>query len=279
MRRSLLRSISTKLDRIDPIKGLERLKKSIDTPFIIAGYAKNWPSISSSSSRRWTPRTLRERSTGGSEVGVVPIEHGGHYMSDDMQVIHVQFTELMTFLEKAEAAEGGVVAAGMEHIYLAQHDLAHVTELLGNNTDSSDNEELGDDIPVPTELVVNIDRGLLQKSNIWMGVKNCISPCHRDPYHNLLIQVYGSKYVRLYPPSAKAYLYLASGTPQKNTTIVGDVEDESPAALARYPLLVRANEMAVDAVLQPGDVLFLPKGWYNHCRSLSVSFSANFWVI
>ena len=34
-----------------------------------------------------------------------------------------------------------------------------------------------------------------------------VTPAHTDPHHNMLAQVRGRKYVRLYPPSDLAHLY------------------------------------------------------------------------
>jgi ribosomal protein L16 Arg81 hydroxylase len=42
----------------------------------------------------------------------------------------------------------------------------------------------------------------------------------------------------------------------------------------RYPLFARACLM--DVVLEPGDALFLPAGWWHWVRSLSTSISATF---
>ena len=37
--------------------------------------------------------------------------------------------------------------------------------------------------------------------NGWFGPIGCKSPLHHDPYHNLLVQVCGYKFVRLFAPS------------------------------------------------------------------------------
>jgi lysine-specific demethylase 8 len=33
----------------------------------------------------------------------------------------------------------------------------------------------------------------------------------------------------------------------------------------------------VDCILEPGDTLYIPVGWWHYVRSLSVSFSVSFW--
>jgi lysine-specific demethylase 8 len=42
-----------------------------------------------------------------------------------------------------------------------------------------------------------------------------------------------------------------------------------------FPLFARAKY--AETVLGPGDMLFIPKGTWHHVRSLTTSFSINFW--
>ena len=98
-----------------------------------------------------------------------------------------------------------------------------------------------------------------------------VTPLHHDPHHNLLCQVVGFKYVRIHPPSAAARLYPYE---EGLTTNASQVDLDQPD-LGRFPDF--EGLLHQECMLRPGDMLYIPPGWWHYVRSLSVSFSVSFW--
>ena len=107
---------------------------------------------------------------------------------------------------------------GKQRGYLAQHDLLARIPALRNDIALPDYCYVTpprDNAPIPPHAdnvnhsAANIDSDtddVADKAdphpllNIWLGPASTISPCHTDPHHNILAQVFGRKYVRLYGP-------------------------------------------------------------------------------
>ena len=139
--------------------------------------------------------------------------------------------------------------------------------------------------------------------NIWLGPAGTVSPAHTDPHHNILAQVFGRKYVRLYAPSQETRLYpqgrkREGGVDMGNTSCVdvgafvaweeeeGNVgsrgEDQPRKNTEKreeqsrtYPRFAEAEY--VEGVLEAGECLYIPRGWWHYVRSLDVSASVSFW--
>lgn len=95
--------------------------------------------------------------------------------------------------------------------YLAQHDLFGQIEALRRDfavpdfcyCDVSDDKTNKSDEMEQSEAEVH--------QNVWFGGRT-LSPLHHDPYHNILCQVHGTKYIRLYSPEYTTKLFPRSKT-------------------------------------------------------------------
>lgn len=110
--------------------------------------------------------------------------------------------------------------------------------------------------------------------NVWMGTGGTRTPLHFDSYDNLLVQVVGAKYVRIYGKEETPKLYVTKEgayAAQGNMSAV-DCERED---FELHPLAKDAVYQEV--LLMPGDCLFIPSRVWHYVRSLSTSVSVNYW--
>ncbi|EKX43980.1 hypothetical protein GUITHDRAFT_72601 [Guillardia theta CCMP2712] len=117
--------------------------------------------------------------------------------------------------------------------------------------------------------------GAVEGMNAWLGTAGTVTPLHHDSADNILAQAVGYKYIRLYHPQETRNLYVnKSGRQSLALTVPGQVNCEFPD-FDRFPLLQQANYE--EAILRPGDMLFIPSKHWHYVRSLTPSFSVNFW--
>lgn len=119
---------------------------------------------------------------------------------------------------------------------------------------------------IPTEQLVAI--------NLWMSIGTSRSSIHYDPYHNLLCVVTGHKTVRLWSPKCSAQLYpkALSGEASNHS----DVDFAAPN-LSLHPRFQETYSEVQTVDLKPGDVLFIPEGWWHQVDSDSRTMAVNFW--
>lgn len=145
--------------------------------------------------------------------------------------------------------------------YMSQHHLLHQAP------------ELQRLIAVPPFLV---GRGL-SPANVWIGTRGTVTSLHSDPDDNLLCQVAGYKYVRLYRSGGahedKLYAH-SMRNKGANRFGTSPVRVEAPD-LEEYPEFATAEYD--EAILSPGDMLYLPRSHWHYVRALSTSVSFNFW--
>lgn len=99
----------------------------------------------------------------------------------------------------------------------------------------------------------------------WMGPKGTITPWHHDLTQNLLVNMVGTKRVALVSPAQThrmrnhRHCFSRFGT---------------DAALDRVPEAERPHMLTVD--IGPGDILFIPVGWWHHVTGLSRTIGMSF---
>lgn len=247
-------------------------------PLLIEEALTHWPAMHE---RPWSsPSYLLEKTFGGRRL--IPVEIGRSYTDADWGQSIISFRE---FMEKHMMAEEAADASNLG--YLAQHDLFAQIPELRNDIAVPDycyaepppmkaaKKDTGLADAGKDKEVKQLEEPLL---NAWFGPAGTVSPLHTDPYHNILCQVVGKKYVRLYSPEQTDKLYPkgveGGGVDMSNTS---EVDAEAPAEEldAEFPLFREAEY--VEAILGEGECLYIPVGWWHYVRSLSVSFSVSFW--
>ncbi|MBD8528381.1 MULTISPECIES: cupin-like domain-containing protein [unclassified Massilia] len=105
----------------------------------------------------------------------------------------------------------------------------------------------------------------------WLGPAGTVTPLHADYDDNIFVQLWGSKRIFLAPPHHDEFLYPV----EANALLFGSPFDPEAPDYARFPLARQAA--LLELVVEPGDLLYVPAGWYHQVRALGFSLSTNRW--
>ncbi|KAM0352848.1 hypothetical protein ACHAPU_001730 [Fusarium lateritium] len=157
------------------------------------------------------------------------------FNSKDFRYVTESFS---TFLSKAARGEA---------LYLRALSEEKPTETPANL--EHDFPTLADDFRLPTELSLIQDRmfssvlRIAGRVNMWL---------HYDVMANVYTQIYGSRHMILLPPTDVSHLALAPGASSSSLDVLSALDKHQLAATTPY-----------EAVLNPGDLLFIPAMWFH----------------
>mmetsp|Transcript_43180 Transcript_43180/g.102463 ORF Transcript_43180/g.102463 Transcript_43180/m.102463 type:complete len:550 (+) Transcript_43180:178-1827(+) len=122
--------------------------------------------------------------------------------------------------------------------------------------------------------------GFMRQSDIgpgtyyWFGPMGTITPLHQDATSLFHVHIKGRKLWRMISPDQKELLYNTYG-------VYSEVDLLLPwdELIAKYPLMAKAT--IITEVVRPGEVLFVPNGWFHHVIALDhpvTSLSTTVWL-
>jgi Cupin-like domain len=114
------------------------------------------------------------------------------------------------------------------------------------------------------------------QARLWIG--NLIEVAiHSDPADNIACVAAGRRRFTLFPPECLPNLAMGPFDPTPAGTPISMADPLNPN-LEKYPRFKAALDAALQAQLEPGDLVFIPYGWYHHVQSLDpVSMLVNHW--
>ncbi|KAM7253931.1 hypothetical protein ACFE04_031613 [Oxalis oulophora] len=257
----------------------------INVPAVFRGCVKHWKAFD-----KWNPSHngldyLQDR-VGSSVVEAMlsrsaPVFYGN---LGSHERLPLEFSAFIGFCKQCKADKGGgdpfssnkcenmqfpesnsEQDAAPRQIYLAQVPIMNT-----ENDDRVQLEPLAEDIQTPTFL----ETKSLASINLWMNSTQARSSTHYDPHHNVLCVVAGCKQVYLWPPSASSFLY--------PMPLYGEASNHSSVSLERpdyenHPRAEHSKKFSQRVILNEGDALFLPEGWFHQVDSDDLTIAVNFW--
>jgi Cupin-like domain len=126
------------------------------------------------------------------------------------------------------------------------------------------------------ELQNDVDFSILNQFKVkhsasgWIGPAGTVTGYHIDWGDNILAQISGRKCVHLASPHESSYMYPGQKFDQGTTISEVDMDTYDRN---RFPLFEKVQHSQV--ILHPGQMIFIPRGWWHHVRSLDRSISVS----
>jgi hypothetical protein len=211
-------------------------------PLVLTGVARHWPAM-----KRWSPQDLSAR------FGHLDVEIQAERSADPNYELnkldHRRSVRLDAFVAQ-------VLAGGTSNDYY----LTANNEVLRQPGFAALLDDIG---PLPDFC----DRAqLAERCSFWFGPAGTVTPLHHDTLMLCHTQIVGRKRWRFISPLQSPKLY-------NHFDVYSPIDLDHPD-LARYPLFRDATVLEV--IVEPGETVFLPLGWWHQVTSLDVSLSFSY---
>lgn len=114
--------------------------------------------------------------------------------------------------------------------------------------------------------------GKMGPPRFWIGPAGTVTPLHCDYDDNIFAQIWGTKRIFLSPPHHDEFLYPS----EANAILFGSPFDPEAPDFDSFPLARQAT--MIECIVNPGDLLYVPAGWFHQVRALTFSLSSNRWA-
>ncbi len=211
-------------------------------PVVMTGAMDDWPAMT-----RWTAEELKRRL--GDRVVSVQANRDN---DANYEVNSAKLRSEMTFGEFIDITE---TMGETNNYYITANNSETNREAL---------KDLWDDIIPFTDYLRDDDPS--NRGFFWFGPKGTVTPLHHDLTNNFMAQVRGRKLVRLIAPYELPNLY--------NNRHCYSAVNLDNIDYDQFPLF--RNVTVIDVEIGPGDLLFLPVGWWHYVRGLETSITMTF---
>lgn len=202
-------------------------------PVVLTDLVTRWPAFG-----KWTPSWLAEHH-GDVELTACVGREGKPKPDADWK----ELVRKMTMRELVERITSG----GNDTYVISKNGVIAIPELAS----------LLDDLALPPEIFASSNPA---RMGLWIGGAGTHTPLHHDGDNSFFCQVHGRKRVRLAPPESLALLDRANG-------VYSEWDPKDDAELAAGP------ERLLEVVVDPGEALLIPSGWWHQVDALDTSIT------
>ena len=210
-------------------------------PVIITGMLDSWPART-----RWNFDYFRAR-CGDAEVEV----QFGRDADANYEINQPALKRTMRFGDYVDLVDTG---GATNDFYMTANNTSRNRAALAT---------LWDDVPPLREY---LDADSTDKGFFWFGPAGTKTPFHHDLTNNFMAQVIGRKRVRLVPLTDTTHMY--------NHLHCYSQIDGGAIDVERFPSVQQAR--MIECTLEPGELLFLPIGWWHYVEALDASVTLTY---